>query len=69
MNGKGRTINNIFIERFRRSFKYEKIYIEPSDNGIELYGKIKDYIEFYNTRRSHQSVGRKKPEDLFRRAA
>ena len=69
MDGKGRAIDNIFIERFWRSIKQEKIYIEPSDDGIELYGKIKAYMEFYNTRRGHQSLGRKKPEEMFRRAA
>lgn len=69
MDGKGRAIDNIFIERFWRSLKYEKIYIEPSDDGIELYGKIKEYMEFYNTKRNHQSLGRKKPEEVFRRAA
>jgi putative transposase len=45
MDGKGRAIDNIFIERFWRSLKYEKIYLEPSDNGLELYHKIKDYLE------------------------
>ena len=46
MDGKGRCIDNIFIERFWRSLKYEKIYLEPSENGIELYGKIKWYTNF-----------------------
>ena len=43
MDGKGRAIDNIFIERFWRNIKYEKIYLEPSDDGLELYGKIKAY--------------------------
>ena len=49
MDGKGRAIDNIFIERFWRSIKYEKIYLEPSDDGLELYGKVKAYMgfEFY----------------------
>ncbi|MBW1613308.1 MAG: transposase [Deltaproteobacteria bacterium] len=51
MDGKGRWIDNVFIERFWRNIKYEKIYLEPSEDGIELYGKIKWYMEFYNTRR------------------
>nr|WP_255417355.1 integrase core domain-containing protein [Proteiniphilum sp. X52] len=55
MDGKGRAIDNIFIERFWRSLKYEKIYLEPSDNGLELYHKIKDYMEFYN--RNYSSKG------------
>jgi len=68
MDGKGRAVDNIFIERFWRSIKYEKIYIEPSDDGIELYGKIKEYMNFYNTKRGHQSLDRKKPEEVFRLA-
>lgn len=69
MDGKGRAIDNIFIERFWRNIKYEKIYIEPSEDGIELFGKIKWYMGFYNTRRQHQSLGYKKPEQLFSQAA
>ena len=69
MDGKGRWIDNVFIERFWRSIKYEKIYIEPSDDGMELYGKIKWYMEFYNTRRPHQSLGYKIPEKVYVQAA
>jgi len=69
MDGKGRAIDNIFIERFWRSIKYEKIYMEPSEDGLELFGKIKDYMEFYNNRRPHQSLGYKKPEQVFSQAA
>jgi len=69
MDGKGGAIDNIFIERFLRSTKYEKTYIEPSDGGIELYGEIKGYMNLYNTKRGHQSLDRKKPEEVFRLAA
>ncbi len=69
MDGKGRAIDNIFIERFWRSIKYEKIYLEPSEDGIELYGKIKDYMAFYNAERGHQSLGYKIPERVFKSAA
>jgi len=69
MDGKGRAIDNIFIERFWRNIKYEKIYLEPSDDGLELYGKIKDYMKFYNTERLHQSLGYKRPEQVFRQVA
>ncbi|GAB1360177.1 putative transposase [Porphyromonadaceae bacterium KH3R12] len=69
MDGKGRAIDNIFIERFWRSLKYEKIYLEPSDNGLELYHKIKDYMNFYNMERAHQGLGYKKPVEMFRTAA
>lgn len=65
MDGKGRAIDNIFIERFWRNLKYEKIYLEPSSNGLELYHKIKDYMKFYNTERPHQSLEYKTPEQMY----
>lgn len=45
MDGKGRWTDNVFIERLWCNIKYEKIYLEPSEDGIELYEKIKWYIE------------------------
>ena len=69
MDGKGRAIDNIFIERFWRNLKYEKIYLEPSDNGLELYRKIKDYMNFYNMERPHQGLAYKRPVEMFRAAA
>jgi len=69
MDGKGRAIDNIFIERFWRNIKYEKIYIEPSEDGIELYSKIKWYMEFYNNRRGHQTLDYKRPAQMFVKAA
>lgn len=69
MDGKGRAIDNIFIERFWLSLKYEKIYLEPCDNGLELYHKIKDYMKFYNMERPHQRLGYKRPVEMFRVAA
>jgi putative transposase len=69
MDGKGRAIDNIFIERFWRNIKYEKIYPEPSDDGLELYSKIKEYMLFYNTERGHQSLGYKRPQKVFQSAA
>ena len=69
MDGKGRAIDNIFIERFWRNIKYEKLYLEPSENGLELYEKIKDYMKFYNTQRPHQSLAYKMPVKVFKQAA
>lgn len=69
MDGKGRAIDNIFIERFWRSLKYEKIYLEPSEEGMELYGKIKAYMKFYNSLRPHQSLNNKRPWQVFTQAA
>lgn len=69
MDGKGRAIDNIFIERFWRSIKHEKIYLEPSADGLELYGKIKEYMAFYNAERLHQSLGYKIPQQVYLMAA
>ena len=69
MDGKGRCIDNIFIERFWRNLKYEKIYIEPSEDGLELFAKVKWYMEFYNVRRPHQSLGYQRPKNVYAQAA
>ncbi len=69
MDGKGRAIDNIFIERFWRNIKYEKLYLEPSDNGLELYHKIKDYMKYYNLERPHQGLEYKRPVEMYRTAA
>ncbi len=53
MDGKGRVLDNIYIERFWRSLKYGKIYLNPPNGGLDLYQKVKEYIEFYNTKRRH----------------
>ncbi|HMM17520.1 MAG TPA: integrase core domain-containing protein [Petrimonas sp.] len=68
-DGKGRAIDNIFIERFWRNIKYEKLYLEPSDNGLELYHKIKDYMKYYNQERPHQGLEYKRPMEVYRAAA
>ena len=44
MDGKGRATDNAFIERLRRSVKYEKIYIHPPKDGIDLFRKLEDYL-------------------------
>jgi putative transposase len=65
MDGKGRAIDNIFIERFWRNIKYAKIYFEPSSNGLELYHKIKNYMKFSNAERPHQSLEYKTTEQMY----
>lgn len=56
MDGKGRAIDNVFIERLWRSVKYESIYLNPPDSGIDLYNQLKKYFDFYNNRRRHQGI-------------
>ena len=69
MDGKGRWADNIFIERFWRSVKYEEIFINPPDNLIELKINLKRYIEFYNNVRPHQSLDYTTPASFFNGAS
>lgn len=67
MDGVGRYKDNIYIERFWRSIKYEAIYLNDYTNFHELYRGVRDYISFYNERRPHQSLGYLRPADVYLR--
>ena len=69
MDGKGRAIDNIFIERFWRTLKYDYVYLHPAEDGLELYKGVKGYIRYYNHSLHHQGIGRKIPADLYRSVA
>ena len=64
MDGKGRALDNVYIERFWRSLKYEYIYLNPPNGGVDLYKGIKAYVKFYNGERKHTATGFI-PNDLF----
>jgi putative transposase len=68
MDGKGRAIDNIYIERFWRTIKYHHIYLNPAGDGQELYQGIERWLARYHTR-DHQGIKRQKPADLFKQAA
>lgn len=68
MDGKGRAIDNIFIERFWRSIKYEDIYLKAYENGLTLYHGVSSYMLFYNTKRLHQNLGYNTPETMYYQA-
>jgi len=68
MDGKGRATDNIFIERLWRSIKYEDIYLNAYENGLELYKGIQGYMDFYNNRRRHKSLDYKRPIDFIKAA-
>lgn len=65
MDGKGRAIDNIFIERLWRSVKYEHVYLFPAEDGIECYQGLKQYFDYYNKERRHQSLDRERPIDVY----
>ena len=69
MDGKGRAIDNIFIERLWKSVKQEHLYLKVPQDGMELYNGLKDYFCFYNKQRLHQSLGYKTPETVWKKAA
>ena len=66
MDVKGRCLDNIFIERLWRSAKYEKIYLEEFETVQELLAGLKEYFEFYNFERPHQSMVGKTPAEIYR---
>jgi putative transposase len=65
MDGKGRATDNIAIERFWRSAKCERIYLNEYSSMKELKEDIKEYIEFYNHRRFHETLKYKKPMNVY----
>src|SRR5674476_346869 len=69
MDGKGRAIDNIFIERLWKSVKYECIYLHALEDGVQLYEGLDNYFTFYNTERLHQSLDYETPESLYKKAA
>src|SRR6202051_4991389 len=66
MDGRGRCMDNIFIERLWRSLKYEEIYLKHYADGREARAGIEHWIAFYNTRRPHQALGYKTPMHVWR---
>jgi putative transposase len=69
MNGKGRALDNIFIERLWRSVKQEYIYINHIADGKELHKGISEYFKFYNTERPHQSLNYITPKKTYKMIA
>ena len=65
MDGKGRWIDNVFIERLWRSVKYEEVYLHAYENGSEARAGLMKYFEFYNARRTHQSHVYRTPDAVY----
>src|SRR5579872_802767 len=65
MDGKGRWIDNVFIERLWRSVKYEEVYLHAYANGTEARVGLTRYFSFYNARRSHQSLDYRTPDEVY----
>ena len=69
MDGKGRALDNIFVERLWRTVKYEEIYLNNYETPKELYLGLKKYFEFYNNQRLHQSLGYITPAEIYQAGA
>jgi len=69
MDGKGRAIDNVFIERFWRTLKHEHLYLNPPADGAALYTTCEHFVHFYNEKRKHSSIGKITPAVRYRMAA
>lgn len=65
MDGRGRALDNVFIERLWRSVKYEVVYPGDFRTGAELQDALESYFGFYNFHRPHQALGYRTPADVF----
>jgi putative transposase len=68
MDGKGRCLDNVFVERVWRSLKYEEVYLHVYDNVAEARDGITRYFAFYNDRRPHMALGYQTPGAFYRGA-
>lgn len=67
MDGKGRALDNIYIERFWRTIKYQHIFLNPADDGITLYRGIKKWMDKYHNK-NHQGINQK-PIEMYKNPA
>lgn len=65
MDGKGRCLDNIFIERFWRTLKREDVYLKAYEGVAQARASIGEYIDFYNNVRPHQSLDYKTPAEIY----
>jgi putative transposase len=65
MDGKGRCMDNIFVERLWRSLKYEEVYLHAYASVAEAKTGIGAWLDFYNTERQHQSLGYRTPQQIY----
>ena len=65
MDGKGRWVDNVFVERLWRSLKYEEVYLKAYETVAEARLSIGNYFRFYNGERRHQSLNRRTPDQVY----
>jgi len=67
MDGRGRALDNVFIERLWRSVKYEEVYLKDYADGWEAEQSLARYVQFYCQRRIHKGLGYDTPAEVYRR--
>ena len=67
MDGKGRWVDNVFVERLWRSVKYEEVYLHAYDSVAAARAALERYFRFYNAERRHQSLNRTTPDAVYAR--
>ncbi len=65
MDGRGRAIDNVFVERLWRSVKYEEVYLKDYANGWEAEASLQSYFRFYSHERIHQALGYRTPAEVY----
>lgn len=65
MDGKGRWLDNVFVERLWRSLKYEEVYLKAYDSVVEARRQIGTYFNFYNMNRRHQGLEDRFPDEVY----
>jgi putative transposase len=65
MDGKGRWVDNVFVERLWRSVKYEDVYLRAYETPAALRVGLTQYCQFYNTERGHQALNRHTPDAVY----
>ena len=69
MDGKGRWVDNVFVERLWRSVKYEEVYLKAYNNIADARRSLGRYLAFYNAERRHQSLDRRTPDSVYYESA
>jgi len=65
MDGRGRVYDNIFVERFWRSVKYEEVYLHEYRTVVEAQAHLGAYFRFYNEERPHEALGYRTPHEVY----
>jgi putative transposase len=64
-DGKGRALDNVFVERLWRAVKYEEVYLHDYQSGLEAWSRLDNYFRFYSNERPHQSLDYKTPASVY----